>query len=269
MAEDTGLLSADVSAGDDGLATQYNNLRADTKKMRQEEFNAGATIDGDTLPVPVYQNTSDNEVYACDADVSTALEFIGFAISDGTNGNPIIVQHTGTVGGFSGLTEGARYYVQDAAGTIGTSKGTYEVFVGIAISETELFIIKAPSDRIYRNGTATRDFITASGTQNIAHGLGKAPKKIKLTAFFDEYVSSIGVYNGTTRSTVYTKLDNNGTVVLAGVSASDIIYIEWGTTSADIQKATVTINATNIVLAWTKVGSTTTGIINILWEAVA
>ena len=145
MAEDTGLLSSNVSAGDDGLASQYNNLRADTKKMRQEEFNAGATINGATLPVPVYQNTTDNEVYACDANVATALNFIGFAISDGTNGNAIIVQHTGTVGGFSGLDEGELYYVQDVAGTIGTTKGTYAILVGIAISETELIIIKSPS----------------------------------------------------------------------------------------------------------------------------
>ena len=269
MAENTGLASANLSAGDDWTAVRHNYIVTDIRKLRQESMTAGATINGATLPVPIYQNTSDNEVYACDANVASALEFLGFAISNGTNGNPIIVQHTGTVGGFTGLTEGARYYVQDTAGTIGTSKGTYEVFVGIAISETELFIMKAPSDRIYRNGTATRDFTTASGTQNIAHGLGKAPKKIKLTAFFAMQANSVGVYNGTTRSTVYLEFDSNGSVVTPGSSASDIIYIEYGLSSADIQKATVTINATNIVLAWTKVGSTTTGIINILWEAVA
>ena len=145
MAEDTGLLSSNVSAGDDGLASQYNNLRADTKKMRQEEFNAGATIAGATLPVPVYQNTSDNEVYACDANVATALEFFGFAISDGTDGNAIIVQHTGIVGGFTGLDEGEKYYVQDAAGTIGKAKGSIIVLVGNAISSTELLIIKEES----------------------------------------------------------------------------------------------------------------------------
>ena len=142
MAEDTGLLSSNVSAGDDGLASQYNNLRADTKKMRQEEMTAGATIAGATLPVPVYQNTSDNEVYACDANVATALEFLGFAISDGTDGNAIIVQHTGIVGGFTGLDEGEKYYVQDAIGTIGKAKGTYKILVGRAISSTELLILK-------------------------------------------------------------------------------------------------------------------------------
>jgi len=142
MAENTGLLSADVSAGDDANASQYNNLRADTKKMRQEEMTAGATINGATLPVPVYQNTTDNEVYACDADDTDKLNFLGFAITDAIDAGAIIVQHTGIVGGFTGLDEGEKYYVQDTAGTIGKTPGTYAILVGVAISATELLIDK-------------------------------------------------------------------------------------------------------------------------------
>jgi len=44
------------------------------------------------------------------------------------------------VDGFSGLSVGAKYYVQDTDGNIGTSTGSNTVFVGKAISETELLI---------------------------------------------------------------------------------------------------------------------------------
>jgi hypothetical protein len=112
---------------------------------------AGETINGATLPVAVYQKTSDNEIYACDGNVQTALEYIGFAVSNGTDGNPINIQTKGIVSGFTGLAEGERYYVQDDK-TIGTTIGTYETMVGIAISETELLIMKGSFEYI---GSAT------------------------------------------------------------------------------------------------------------------
>jgi hypothetical protein len=106
------------------------------------QMTAGETINGDTLPVAIYIKDSDGEVYACDADDQDALDFIGFAISNSTDGNDITVQTKGIVSGFSGLDASKKYYVQDAVGTIGTSIGTYEVLVGIAISATELLIQK-------------------------------------------------------------------------------------------------------------------------------
>lgn len=149
MAEDTGLASADVGAGDDATATQYNNLVTDVKKIRQESMTAGETINGATLPVPVFQNTSDNEVYASDADDTTRLNFIGFAITNGTDGNAIIIQHTGVVGGFSALVEGEKYYVTNTVGGINTTPGAVKIFVGFAISTTQILIMnKEPVDDI-------------------------------------------------------------------------------------------------------------------------
>lgn len=103
---------------------------------------AGATITGATLPVPVFQNNTDNEFYACDANDTAAMKFVGFAITNSTDGNSIDIQFSGIVSGFTGLDEGEKYYVQDAVGTIGNTIGTNEVLVGIAISETELLIQK-------------------------------------------------------------------------------------------------------------------------------
>jgi hypothetical protein len=99
----------------------------------------GETINGATLPVAVYQYETDNEVYACDGNDSGKIKFLGFAIENGTDGQSKKVQISGVVGGFTGLTEGANYFVQDDK-TVGTSKGTYVVLVGRAVSATAILI---------------------------------------------------------------------------------------------------------------------------------
>lgn len=109
-------------------------------KGANDSMTAGATIAGATLPVPVYRKSSDGEVYVCDGNDQTTLDFLGFATSSSTDGNPITVQLNGIVSGFSGLTAGSRYYVSDTAGVLSTTRGTYEVYVGRAISATEILI---------------------------------------------------------------------------------------------------------------------------------
>jgi len=108
----------------------------------RDTVDAGETINGATTPVPIYIDSADGEAKACDANDQAKLDFHGFAISNSTDGNPIDLQTAGIVRGFTGLTIGAKYYAQDTAGTIGTSMGTYELLVGIAISATELLIQK-------------------------------------------------------------------------------------------------------------------------------
>ena len=102
---------------------------------------AGETINGATLPVAVYMDDTDNELKACDGNDTATFEFIGFAISNSTDGNDITIQTKGIVDGFTGLDTGKKYYVHDDK-TIGTTVGTYEVLVGIAISATQILIFK-------------------------------------------------------------------------------------------------------------------------------
>jgi len=132
----------DYIQGTEILGTDINKISetANDGGGFRDDRNAGETINGGTLPVAIYIDTSDNEVYACDGNDTDKLQFIGFAISNSTDGNSIEIQCSGIVRGFSGLDEGEKYYVQDDK-TIGTSKGTYPIVVGIAISATELLII--------------------------------------------------------------------------------------------------------------------------------
>ena len=216
------------------------------------------------MPVAVYQNATDNEFYACDGNDTDKLNFVGFAISNGVDTGSIDIQFEGIVKGFSGLTEGSLYYVQDDK-TIGTSKGTYGVLVGRAISATELLIIKA-TELQYTNGTTTKDLSDASGTQNIAHGLGKKPKKIKLNILRGLSGNGANIilasYNGTTSSVIGRDYINGADRITNGST----IVAYGGANETEYQTGTITFDATNIIITWVKT-SNPTGTIQIMWEA--
>lgn len=122
----------------------------------------GETINGATLPVAVFQKTSDNEFYACDANDPDRLEFAGFIISNTTDGNDATFQHKGKISGFSGLDEGERYYVQNDK-TIGKVPGQHRIYVGKAVSATEILIEKEGADLEFSMGAS---FVNKKGFHN-------------------------------------------------------------------------------------------------------
>jgi len=102
---------------------------------------SSTTITGASTPQPVYIATSTGTLKLCDAnDDSTFYDFIGFAISDASNGSSTYVQYDGIVSGFTGLTIGAEYYASNTAGIISTTKGDTPMRLGKAISATQLII---------------------------------------------------------------------------------------------------------------------------------
>ena len=254
----------DYSGGDKINAAEVNQISENANDAGgfRDDKNAGETINGETLPVPVYQNTSDNEFYKCDANVLTKIKFSGFAISDSVDGDPIDIQLNGIVRGFSGLDEGELYYVQDAAGTIGKTPGTYAVLVGKAVSATELLILK--EERLFANGVTTKNAADASGTQNIAHGLGKTPRKIRIDALLEVGGYSYNaktIYNGTTRSSIFVRRTG-------GTPFQGQLFEIGSGDAANYMRGVVTFDATNIIITWTKTNSPT-GTYNLLWEAEA
>lgn len=114
------------------------------------------------------------------------------------------------------------------------------------------------------NTTFTKDGTDASTTQNIAHGLGRAPKYVKVT--WIKPTSSIfagtGSYNGTTTRSIYIDLNGN-------INQTDSTYAIFFKNNTDEQKAVITVDATNVILTWTKVNSGVTGNWSVLLEAFA
>lgn len=91
----------------------------------------------------VYISAADSVALA-DNDAESTAKVIGLAVATATATNPVEVQSEGIMGGFSGLTPGAIYFLSDTAGAItttppnGNSRETVQI--GYAKSATQLFI---------------------------------------------------------------------------------------------------------------------------------
>ena len=220
---------------------------------------AGATINGATLPVPVYQNKTDNEFYACDGNDTAAMKFLGFAISNGTNGAAFNVQFYGVVSGFTGLDEGEKYYLSDTVGTISTTAGTYEVLVGIAISTTQLLIQKGQ-----RHASGTTTFTTTTGTVITCGFRPSVVRVYATTSTSTGHAISWGawtVFGG--NDCAYTGWSNAPTET-SGVSAT-AWYLQMDIASVNHQGSITTITDTGFTLDNTETSDGVTA--NIMWEA--
>lgn len=102
-------------------------------------FTAGEAITLSGSPIPVTFATS-SRMFIVDGDVASTTAFSGFAVSSSASGGNVYVQTDGIVNGFTGLTAGSKYYVSDTAGTLATTPGTFEVYVGMAASSTAIII---------------------------------------------------------------------------------------------------------------------------------
>ena len=123
-----------------GTSTFSNQVNGQIKNTQY--FTASTTFTGATTPQPVHVSSGTSTAYLADANDKNLLNFIGFAKNSVVDGNTVFVQTDGIVSGFTGLTVGSKYYVQDAIGTIGNSPGTEEIMVGVAVSTTEIMIQK-------------------------------------------------------------------------------------------------------------------------------
>lgn len=124
-----------VLSGQAGRADQFNFI---------DDFDAGETIsEGDAVSL----NYTDFQIYkASAANFDHRLNLIGFALEDGTSGNPIKV-HVLTVvptGILSGLTAGVSYFLSDTQGALSSSAGTHERIVGHATASDRLIRRRGP-----------------------------------------------------------------------------------------------------------------------------
>ncbi len=122
-----------------------------------------------------------------------------------------------------------------------------------------------PAALVFKNGDTTKNSADASGTQNIAHGLGKIPKSVRIQAMLNvgEPMTLIAntVYNGTTQSSMSMYRIGGATA-----TTTNTFTLNNANTSGT-QTGVVTFDATNIIITWTKTGSPT-GTYYLLWEAI-
>lgn len=104
-------------------------------------------------------------------------------------------------------------------------------------------------------GITTYSLTTASGTLNIPHGLGFVPVSYKVMAANNGHFGFGISFNNTTLSTL-------------GGGFGSAFTIGGSPTGSDSQTGTITVDATNIKIAWVKTGSPTETIF-IMWEAFA
>jgi hypothetical protein len=245
LSTSTGTVGTDISgagASDwmdcdtgNGVATQGTSdheklVKLDTEGKIAKEFDklniktltAGETIAGATLPVAVYQDSSDNEIYACDGNDTDKLNFIGFAITNADDAEDIIVQMSGIVSGFTGLSEGTKYYVQDDK-TIGTSIGTYELLVGIAISETKLLIQRGSEEYLGSEAFSASATQTTDVSDTVTMPTNARKAIIKLDSYgIQEYTcqGEITIYRTGKTSGVIKEFFLNNSNSSNGASAS-------------------------------------------------
>lgn len=121
-------------------------------------------------------------------------------------------------------------------------------------------------------GETSHDVSSTTSTV-IAHGLGKTPKLVRINMLTDSTfgsgleISSVGSYDGTTQACLYLGSDGGGNTYRGYYVNGAIIYYtpQAGGTS---NSGAASIDATNITIAWTKLGSPS-GTIRLLWEAIA
>lgn len=122
---------------------------------------------------------------------------------------------------------------------------------------------------VFANGTTTKNSADASGAQNIAHGLGKIPKyvRIKMGGALNVITTPLfgvaeSTYNGTTQSS------QSGYRASGTFNYDSNFRLNLDTNANEWTEGVITTDATNIIITWTKTGSPT-GTYQLLWEAEA
>jgi hypothetical protein len=137
------------------------------------------------------------------------------------------------------------------------------------------FILQSPTAMtpaatpVYKSGVSS--YSAVSGSQTIAHGLGAMPKYVRITAkavkassTYPTVSTSNGFYNGSAVSNL--SVGYSGTTQLVeSAGTTYIVDTTAGGNALSGYTATITVDATNINLTWTKMNSADP--VSFLWEA--
>lgn len=200
---------------------------------------AGEAVDGSSTPQCVYVSDGSNgrtagRFYKADADdvVNMAVRQIGFVVTNAaTPGTSYPVYMSDVVPGFTGLTQGVKYFLDTTAGAIsksGTSNPS--IGVGYAISATQLLLL---SDYpVIQSTTSTALSLGSSATQDLTIDIGFRPRALVCQALQlagnDESISWGEWNNGTQNSMGMYQTGTNPSVYYQQISAIGKLEDDFG-----------------------------------------
>ena len=214
---------------------------------------------------------------------------VGFAQSSVSATDSVLVRSKGVDANQTGLTAGTVYYLK-SGGIESTNNTGYKGGVAKSTTELDIDIDKdngisgtttatganlttltdgSDADSLHTHpsytpvtnlGNGTRAASTASGTEVIAHGLGRTPKQILFFSVVGGYGNSSGCVDDD-MDNVCSYIDTAG-----GASVASSVCMRGGS-GGNLQSAEVTDwDDTNFTLAWTKAG--TGGTLTFSWIAL-
>jgi hypothetical protein len=148
--------------------------------------------------------------------------------------------------------------------------GVYYLYFYANNQWNSLYMRAASAASTFKSGNTNYALNAASSIQTIAHGLGKIPSFVRINSHCG-MGSSItmncsGAYDGSNANYAYNA-SYPGNSSQVGNGTGYIIAMSYDNGFTDGQKASIMVDATNIYLSWTKVGTPATGTIAYVWEA--
>lgn len=231
--------------------TTFTGNVVGTIETTDKMYGASSTFTGAATPQPVSVSATTTTAFLADGNDLSRLQFGGFAISSVASGGQVKVRTGGIVTGFTGLSKGSKYYLNDAVGTISTTTGTYELLVGVAVSSTEL-LIKQGEHRI----AATSNIGTASGVLPVNTGF--RPSHIQITALAADTTQgstmALEWQNGTINAA-------NSTFTSGGGEAGNVpvLYDALAASGNSMTFSIASTTDTGFTVIWTETGNFNTG----------
>ncbi len=233
------------------------------------------------IPVPIASGGTGQITATLGFDALAPTTTRGDLIARGASSNGRLaiggantVIHGGTDPAYSAVVEADITLADNTTNNVSTSK---HGFVPKAPSDATKFLNGAnppaftvPSLTITgpKISYNTWNMSTASGTLTTAHGFGSTPHWIKVHAYTALQNNSAGgistgVYDGTNNNCIDVAINNGNGSAYQG--AGYVVDLEE--TSSNLQRATATFDATNIVLTFTKSGTPAARDIQIMFES--
>lgn len=218
-------------------------------------------------------NTDKMETSVLDTDTTLA------ANSDAKVATQKAVKAYVDAGGNVNASETAKGIVEEATQTevnAGTATGATGARLYVNPEKLDTWASDSALLSKVASGATTRDLTAGNGAQNIAHGLGVSPRLVRITAVWSSdstnsasarTAHAFTAYSNSTQSSNYT-FHQSASSSSSNESEHGSSFTIVTTKATNYQTGVVTVDATNIIITWTKT-STPTGTAYLVWEAYA